>query len=161
MPYQTTPLKIANTFIAKYGSETGLEHLKIQKLVYYVYGWWLFNSESPVTDEAPQVWRYGPVFKSLYNAFKTYGSKPIKTIQGANPFADPETEHTPDINATIDWVWMRYGHLSAGQLSDMTHKVGTPWQIEASKNDYKVPLNYNIDPELIKTCFRAENGTTQ
>lgn len=39
VPY--TPLAVANCFLEKFGENGGIEHMKLQKLVYFSYGWWL------------------------------------------------------------------------------------------------------------------------
>ncbi len=59
---QYKPLAFANAFIAKAGA-SGVEHMKLQKLTYISYGWWLVYHEQPIMTEGPQVWKYGPVFK--------------------------------------------------------------------------------------------------
>lgn len=65
MPRPYHPLAFANEFILK-AQPAGVEHMKLQKLVYYSYGWWIAYHEEPILTEPPQVWRYGPVFVSLY-----------------------------------------------------------------------------------------------
>ena len=67
-PVPYTPLALANTFVARYGATRTLDHMKLQKLAFYTYGWWLAYNPNPILTEAPQVWKYGPVFGSLYNA---------------------------------------------------------------------------------------------
>jgi uncharacterized phage-associated protein len=51
----------------------GAEHMKLQKLVYYAYGWWLLYHSEPIMTEPPEVWRHGPVFSSMYHALKHHG----------------------------------------------------------------------------------------
>jgi uncharacterized phage-associated protein len=47
--------------------------MKLQKLVYYAYGWWLLYHSEPIMTEPPEVWRHGPVFSSMYHALKHHG----------------------------------------------------------------------------------------
>lgn len=151
---QYSPLAVANTFISRHGAEGSLDHMKLQKLVYYAYGWWLAYNEQPILDEAPQVWKFGPVFESLYNALRPFGGSTITSpVAPPNASAPIVSEDVP--SQWIDWVWNRYGHLSGLQLSDMTHEIGTPWQIEAQARNYRVPKNYPIPESTTKRYFQG------
>lgn len=79
-PY--TPLAFANEFIVKAGP-SGVVHMKLQKLVYMCYGWWLVAHDEPIINEAPQVWKHGPVFKSLYSVLATHGHSRSRTLKRA------------------------------------------------------------------------------
>lgn len=156
MPSPYTPLAIANTFVEKFGAN-GIEHMKLQKLVYCAYGWWLAVNEpgNVVSSEGPEMWKHGPVFDSLYQSLKVFGSKPImqpKSIMPGSPppIVDHEDEHT---RSFIDWVWSRYGHLSGFALSDMTHRDGTPWSRVAKENGYHVPRHMLIPDDYIREEF--------
>lgn len=156
MPF--SPLAVANTFLANHGGERGgIDHMKLQKLVFYAYGWWLASHEQPLTNEGPQVWQYGPVFPSLYAALASFGMGGIAAPQRAVPIGRapiiPDDEQ--EVLDLLEWVWGRYGGHSAGKLSDMTHADGTPWQEEAAAFNYRVPRNHPISDERIRTYFRA------
>ena len=156
MPY--TPLAVANTFLAKHGKERGgIDHMKLQKLVFYAYGWWLASHDQPLVAEGPQVWRYGPVFKSLYAALASYGMRGIDTPQRAVPIGQPPIipDDQQEVQDLLEWVWQRYGGSSAGRLSDMTHAPGTPWQEEAAAFNYRVPKGHPIPDARIRTYFQA------
>ena len=139
VPY--SPLAIANGFVARFADKNGVEHMKLQKLVYFSYGWWLWSKGldgERLTAERPEVWRYGPVFPNLYNVLKIFGRRSILEPQSAGPFDRPDEIDDDDdrIHALLRWVWSRYGHLSSFALSDMTHKPGTPWHRMATENDF-------------------------
>ena len=74
-PY--TPLAFANEFIGRSGGY-GVVHMKLQKLVYLCYGWWLVEHDDSIMSDAPEVWRHGPVFSSLYDILKGQGHAPIR-----------------------------------------------------------------------------------
>lgn len=158
MPIPYSPLAIANEFVARHSKiEAGIEHMKLQKLVYCANGWWLlFNPERPLVDEAPEVWKFGPVFPSLYRVLKVYGRSQISLIQSRSPFEPPERvdENDPDTINLIDWTWQRYGHLSSFALSDMTHKQGTAWRRLAEEQDFRVPEGLDIPPAYIVDEFK-------
>ncbi|WP_457941324.1 Panacea domain-containing protein [Mesorhizobium sp. 10J20-29] len=143
------PIQIANELIARYGSSGQIEPLKLQKLLYFANGWYLALTGRPLVNEKPQVWRYGPVFRSVYRAFNHYGSRPIIHPAPSTPFGgDAErVEATPELENYLNWVWNEYGQKSGPRLSDETHKPGTPWRNIAEKNGFVVPQNTEIPPE--------------
>lgn len=151
MPIAYTPLTVANTFLDKYG-EPGreIEHMKLQKLVYLSYAMWLAIKEKPLTTEPPEVWKYGPVFSDLYQTLKYFGRTPISEAQSIIPWEEPEKATDSDVIELIDWIWNRYGHLSAFVLSDMTHEEGTPWYRAAEEHKFKVPKNTPIPDNFMR-----------
>lgn len=158
MPTPYSPLAIANEFIARFEQEHGIEHMKLQKLVYCANGWWLaFHDDRPLLNESPQVWKFGPVFPSLYHVMKVYGRTPIKTIQSRGPFDHPDRVDDGDAETLqlIDWTWRRYGHLSSFDLSDMTHREGTAWRKVAVEYDFDVPFGLDIPREYMAQEFRG------
>ena len=161
-PY--TPLAFANEFIVK-ATGTGLEHMKLQKLVYMCYGWWLAKNDQPIIDEQPQVWQHGPVFHSLYFILNSYGHRCITNTQ-ARMFGDkPDRVDTNDDDAhdLIHWVWMKYRLRSSFYLSNLTHQTGSPWHQVVEKYGHRVPRNTPIPTEIIAEHFRsiaADRGFT-
>jgi uncharacterized phage-associated protein len=153
-PYSS--LALANTFVARHGQKASLTHMKLQKLCFYAYGWWLAYNDEPLLNEGPEVWQYGPVFSSLYNILSTKRSAPIAEPQTVYPLNPPPIIKDDLPNQWIDWVWQRYGQLPPIALSNMTHEIGTPWQIEAAAHNYKVPRHHQIPDDLIRQYFKEE-----
>lgn len=142
------PLAVANVLIQKHPGQ--IDPMKLQKLLYFANGWWLAVKGQPLLSERPQVWRYGPVFKSIYRDFSRFGRSKIPEPERRSPFdhnppfvEGPEAE---EISQMLDWVWSGYGHRSGGELSDETHKPGTPWRKIAEREKYEVKPNTEIDP---------------
>lgn len=125
MPYSA--IKIANEFLRLAGTETparALTPLQLIKLVYIAHGWSLVHLQSPLLNEPPQAWQYGPVIPSLYHAIKQFGSNPVRfPIEGDT---DPQ-QLSPEARDLIRAVYQAYGRLSGIQLSNMTHLPDTPW----------------------------------
>lgn len=147
------PLTVANEFVRQFGGAQGIGHLKLQKLTYYAQGWWLVTKGEEMLFERPQVWRYGPVFQSLYNVMSGKGSEPIREPVGASPFGGsqaPTLEGAAfeDERAMVQWIWEEYGNLSGPQLSDLTHAADTPWRVIAEDKKFRVPLNFPIPESL-------------
>ena len=149
-----TPLSVMNAFIARAGRD-GITHMKLQKLAYLAYGWWLAFKEEPLTGEAPAIWPYGPLFESAYHVLKAFGGRPIAHPQAA-PFKSPEIADGEDARAFIDWIWARYGHRDDHALSDVAHRPGSPWALEAARHDFRVKVGTTIDLAVMKRHFRAE-----
>lgn len=155
MPVPYRSLALANEFIC-FSPENGVSHMKLQKLVYMAYGWWLTEHAIPVTMDAPEVWRHGPVFSEMYSRLSGFGQAPIKHpvryfFDDPPPRVDDNDDET---SALLQFVWGRYGRMTAFELSDLTHRPGTPWQVTAEKFNYRVPMNHKIETELIKSEFR-------
>lgn len=149
------PLAFANEFIVK--DPAGVEHMKLQKLTYIAYGWWLSAYDEPILDEAPEVWAHGPVFPSLYHALKEFGRMPICNPQRElfNRPAPAILDEDEDTAGLLQWVWDRYGHMTAFELSDLTHEPGSPWAQVAQEFKFKVPRHTPIPDEIIRDHYKG------
>lgn len=153
-PY--SPLAFANEFIVKAGP-SGVVHMKLQKLVYMCFGWWLVAHDEPAINEAPQVWQHGPVFRSLYSTLASHGHQPIRALQSKFFTVAPDRvdDNDHDVNQLVDWVWNKYKPFDQFYLSDLTHKPGSPWYVTAESYGFKVPFNTEIPIDVIKDHFRV------
>lgn len=149
MPVQ--PIAVANEFIARHGQDGTIDHMKLQKLLYFTNGWWLGLSGDRLLSENPEVWRYGPVFRWVYNAFSKFGRGAVTDMTSGNPLRGTAPlrlsyEETQAVEPVLEWVWGEYGGRTGIQLSNETHAPGTPWQRIAAANNYSVPLGTQIPP---------------
>lgn len=119
-----TPEEIANAFVDLNGGP--LTQMKLQKLVYIAHGWNLVINHEPLVKTQPEAWDNGPVFRSIWNSIRDYGTTLTGKIRGWQTEI-PVPNFTAAEGALLDAVWKKYGHLSAQRLSDMTHQPGTPW----------------------------------
>ena len=107
-----------------FGRESALTPMQLLKLVYISHGWMLGLHGRPLLTESVEAWTYGPVVPSVYHAYKRYRNSHI---------SDDPVDHTADLDASekdlIEQVWNVYGKYSGIQLSGLTHKPGTPWEI--------------------------------
>jgi uncharacterized phage-associated protein len=149
------PLAIANELIAL-SENGGVDHMRLQKLTYIVHGNWLRNHEERCLEEQPQVWQYGPVFSSLYSELKHYKNAPIRKPQ--TMFDDPEDAimvgHSEvDLHQVIKQVWAKFKKYNGPQLSELTHRPGSPWYEVAKEHNFKVPSGTEIPDDKIKKYF--------
>jgi len=150
------PVQLANTFVARHGDTGSISHLKLQKLCYYTYGWWLAFKDGRLTEQGPQVWKLGPVFHPIYTAFSGNRASSIKELAPIGPF-DPASviaNDESDESRIVDWVWRRYGSYTGPKLSDMTHEKGTPWYKIASDNSFMIPKFQEMPDNEIRPYFR-------
>ncbi|WP_416366578.1 Panacea domain-containing protein [Sphingomonas aurantiaca] len=55
----------------------GLTQMQLQKLVFFAHGWTLAETGYALTEDDPEAWVYGPVYRDLYDHTKYFGSGPI------------------------------------------------------------------------------------
>lgn len=121
-----SPTTIANYFIQEKAKFGKLTSMKLIKLVYLAYSWYitLTNGEKRLTEEKSQAWKFGPVFPSLYKVIKQEGKIVIE-----NPLPNDKEEIISKEDAEfLDKIWDLYGKYDGIQLSAMTHAEGTPWR---------------------------------
>ena len=104
------------------GTETTPMH--VLKLVYISHGWTLGLYGRSLINEPAEAWRYGPVVPSVYHRYKSFRGDPITTepVDRSDEFDDEQRD-------VIEQVHEVYGDFTALQLSALTHKPGTPWDV--------------------------------
>lgn len=148
MPYN--PTTIANYFIKKYATNGNLTPMKLIKLTYLSYGWYLVfnNNLKALTDESPSAWDYGPGFPSLFESLIGSTSKIIKKkLQNA---INDDKISNEDQNF-LDKMWRVYGRYDGTYLSGLTLADGSPW-----KNVYREGLVYPISDEEIYQYYKKQ-----
>ena len=100
---------------------TGLDHLKLQKLVYYVQAFHLGTFGEPVFEEPLHAWHRGPASPEL-NSWHWYkrGYLEPPDAPGEDPFSERERE-------TVELVYERFRDLSGIDLSLRTREEA-PWR---------------------------------
>lgn len=119
---------IANALISRGIDATSpRDPLQVIKMTYLCHGWMLGLYHRPMSKQAVEAWRYGPVIPVVYHGVKRYGREPILSpIQ--SPFLLPSTtKFDPIEEDLISQVFDQYGKFSGIDLSMMTHARGSPW----------------------------------
>jgi len=122
--------------------------MQLLKLVYLCHGWTLGLLGRPLVREPVQAWRYGPVFPELYHAIKDYRHSPVPTVPGAHPIDLDSSEES-----IIEQVCSGYGKWTGIQLSQLTHRRGSPWYV--TWNESRGARNAEISSDLIEDHYRA------
>ena len=117
---------IANEFL-KLADGQPINQMWLQKLVYMAHGWNLAINQSPLVSDRIEAWDGGPVFRHIWNHFRDFGRNAKNGLLGERDGTPFEAELSSEEKSVISHVWKRYGDYTGSQLSDMTHKEGTPW----------------------------------
>lgn len=114
---------VANELIRRASdAERPITPLQVQKLVYYCHAWMLGLYGQPLLKQRIEAWRYGPAVRDVYDSLRRYGREPV-----TQPIQHPDEHFDEREEDLITQVWEKYGHLSGPELSNMTHRIGTPW----------------------------------
>lgn len=123
-----SPLAVANAVLEEAWQQgKSLTIMQLLKLVYISHGWSLALLNGPLVDEEPEAWQHGPVFPSIYRAFRRFGSSPITEL-ASTPFGPLAAADLSDQQRSVVQSVVRgYGDMHAFALSRMTHQPDTPW----------------------------------
>ena len=158
------PAKAVANYLLANNKKIIITPLKIQKLVYIAHGWHLAYFDNPlVSDEEPEAWPHGPVFPSLYHAFKHRGRLPI--IELATEYNFEKREYsTPNIPKTdkttckfLDKVMKVYGNFTGTYLSLLTHREPSPWS--DTRKESGGLKNVNIKNKYIQRYYEGLKGS--
>ncbi|MBB6003994.1 Panacea domain-containing protein [Arcicella rosea] len=136
---------IANYFInLGIVNDIPLTNMKLQKVLYIANGIHLAVKGEQLLKDVPEAWKYGPVFPSVYDRFKSWGNQPINRPQpSGNIVLESGTQEILSI------VWEITKELDGIKLANWTHKPESPWDVSIKKGN-----NTPIDSEETKTYFR-------
>jgi len=160
-------IQIANYFIKLSKKDNKpVDNMKLQKLVYIAYGFYLGYYDEYLINETPEAWKYGPVIYSLYHALKHYGNKSVNDycseityekddFKETIPMLDEKNEKVVDF---LKIIWNTYKEFDGWQLSNLTHQKGSPWDttIEEYSKRGLTPVSSYIKPELIKDYYKSK-----
>ena len=129
----------------------GITHLKLQKLLYYAQGVFLsMNGGNKLFSEKIMAWEHGPVVEEVYFKYKDSGRNNIEVVSNSNSDAIiRKIENDSNTSNILNMVYSNFAIYTAWQLREMTHEIGTPWDITVKKDG----LNHEIKTKLIKDYF--------
>ena len=113
-------------YLVQLARESGraLTPMELLKIAYIAHGWKLGTTGAPLTEDHAEAWQYGPVYRALYDRVKSYRSSPVEKVTGAD--VNALSEQDKDV---IRSIFDHYSQFNGIQLSSMTHKEGTPWDL--------------------------------
>ena len=140
-------IDIANKIIANTDVNQGetISNLKLQKMLYYLQGFFIAVFDKRLFEEPIEAWQYGPVVREAYLYFKEFGSSSI-SLKGEEIILDlPQNEEE-----LFKEVMDEYGQFSAIKLMNMTHEE-LPWKKTFNENPQG-----EISYELLKEYFKTQ-----
>lgn len=149
--YNAVDIAVALLKIAADKGKT-LTQMQLQKLVYVAHGMSLAARNLPMIKQQVNAWQYGPVIPDIYHRFKAYGSLAI-------PVADlPENQQSLKLDQEsveiLTEVVDSLADYSGGQLSELSHRAGSPWHkvwFDAKGREVRGAI---IADEVIKQHYR-------
>lgn len=152
---------IAN-FTLDVADERGVEisNLALQKLLYFIHGWFFAFYDAPLIKNKFEAWKFGPVQRVIYDQFKSFGAGPItrKRAKRIDPqtgslfYKDPVIE--PEHKDVIRAILQKYERYSAGQLVEESHTEDGPWEYVWQQADEVVYPGMKIPDSLIADHFK-------
>lgn len=152
---------VAN-FTLDYADSRSLDisNLSLQKLLYFIHGWFYSIFDEPLIKNKFEAWQYGPVQRVLYDQFKTFRDRPIKNARAT--YIDPTTGQSfvkpakirDDHAEIIRAVLQKYERYSAGELVNESHAEDSPWEYVWQQAEDTVYPGMKIPDALILDHFK-------
>lgn len=141
-PY--TAVDIAKAFLDRAQSDkdalSDISNMKLNKLVYFAQLTSVCLNNKAIHLNNTHAWDYGPVAPVLYRLIKEFGAITfsLSDARVAQKFSAARPIEEPEFKEAIDFVWSRMKALTAVQLSMLTHRRGSPWEIIYNRNRYGI-----------------------
>jgi uncharacterized phage-associated protein len=157
--------KICNLIIARYGARSvELTNLRLNKLLFFVHGWSLTSRPEGLVRNHFLAWQHGPVIRPVYDAFKGYGESPIRGLAEYLDYATGQTkiigydDIAPADSDMIMRVFDSYDRYTTGELYDLAHEPGGPWDIVYRACQADNRMSSRIPNDLIRAHFFEKAG---
>jgi uncharacterized phage-associated protein len=162
-PYD--PRAIANLMLDE-GHRNGrpITNLALQKLLYFAHALFLIERKRPLVSGYFEAWEFGPVHPAVYQSFKDARDKPITFRAEKRNLVTSATEEIiapaePIVKQHISRIMAQYGSLTPGQLVEISHAKGAPWDFVVDKPRTRLALGLRIGNDVIETRFKFHKVT--
>ena len=142
-----------------------VSNLKLQKLLYFVQGFFLCLKDEPCFTEKIEAWDFGPVVPDVYHKYKIFGSNSIPMTEYYEyiEYDDKDMIYIKkrnlkdikfcDIDEKIlDMVLEQLKGYSATTLVNITHKQ-SPWSRVYSPHKRNIPISNKSIEEYFKERY--------
>jgi len=123
--------------------------LALQKLLYYIQGFYYAFMGQFIFEEKCEAWVHGPVFRNVYDKYKEYRFDPIQCSKTTESL-----DLTVYEKAIIDSVIKNLSCYSGKILEGITH-AETPWLLTRGDLPASLATDRKIDKQLIGDYFRT------
>jgi len=142
-----SPQAVANAFVRLAQSKgRKLTNMQVQKLVFLAQGYALALLDRCIYEKHIHAWQWGPVIPSLYKSLQPYGSGQVDREISTADSVGPESEE----HGIVSGVWDAYGKYTGGQLSEITHRTGSPWARTWERKPFSI-----IPVDEIKSYYKG------
>jgi uncharacterized phage-associated protein len=155
-------LSVANWFIdAARRDDQQITLSKLQKLVYFAYGWHLALFGKPLISEVVTMMPWGPGFQSIYGFAGEFGCEPIPSCLSL-PDGYPTLREYDSRIPLLRRIWELYGQYCPYQLTRMVNVADGPWgkTIRKYPNRTHVSTDDNDIENHFKSRMRDPSTTT-
>lgn len=115
-------LSLSNHIVSRFEEEgQPITNLKLQKILYYVQGYFFKIFGKEAFSEEIYCWQYGPVVPIAYYEYNAFGSKPLSSNFGYSIVL------TAEESKLIDLIIAKCQRISSSVLVDKTHRE-MPWR---------------------------------
>ena len=136
-------LSLSNHIISRFeAKKQPITNLKLQKILYYVQGYFFKTFDKEAFSEEIYRWQYGPVVPIAYYEYNVFGSRPLASNYGYSIVL------TEEENKLIDLIIAKCQKFPSSVLVDKTHGE-TPWKNASS--------GQIITKQAIKTFFASND----
>ena len=123
-------------------------NLKLQKVLYYIQGYYYKQFGKAAFSDEIYNWQYGPVVPVVYYEYNDNGAAPLKSRYAFNDYEISDREKN-----LIASIVEKCAGISTSKLVSMTHSEN-PWKTAGSgniisKNSIEIYFKYN-DPLRIR-----------
>ncbi|PPG61631.1 Panacea domain-containing protein [Rathayibacter sp. AY1C5] len=127
-----SPVNVSNNLLRRaFEEDVAVSPMKLQKLLFFTASEYAKRTHTPLIDGTFQTWKYGPVERSVYEEFRSFGGNRIrsygKDAAGNAWVVDEQTD--PQLRAAIDVIWGASKYKNAVDLSRITHLQGSAWDV--------------------------------
>lgn len=141
-----------------------ISNLKLNKVLYYMHGFYLARFGSKLIRNHIEAWENGPVVRVVFDAFKQNGRHPIANraliydyILDRDDVAQA-LERPAEERDYLLRIAQYYVKFTAGQLVELTHQPGTPWFRARQPDDEDARFRNRIPDEWISNFFVENFG---
>jgi len=150
-------IELAKYILAKVGHPTN--HLKLQKLVYYVEAYHLSYFNESIIDDDFEAWVHGPVVRKLWNRLSVrkaplYDQISLDTHTAMKVMGEVENKISEEQYDLIENIISSLGQKSGYYLECMTHEE-LPWREAREGLPYDARSSRKISKETMRKFYQG------
>jgi uncharacterized phage-associated protein len=134
-------------------------NLSLNKVLYFVHGYFLAHFGKPLIREQPEAWEWGPVYREIYRQFRDFEREPITTRTKRLDFGSGRMVPFDDKPSEIELQYLIpvvdfYVKMPAWKLVELSHLPGSPWEKTWNHSSPSNP-GMIIPDEMIESYFKS------